>query len=213
MRFFALIVILNFFIQGKAQSFNDCHFPGPISSEDELQSIANLSIQISETNASSEALAVKIPGAEEELIKVVVTEDFYLPKNINLDRLVRDQNFLKKAFGKGVNLQRSSDTHFLANRSILGVEIEFSLDLSSVSDTQLVLEAKDYSHVFRNSLIKLSSKKVAEGQYLISISGTSFIKKSSYEKLNSVTFGNGKGFIKSQIQNQVSLIKKLLMES
>jgi hypothetical protein len=177
----------------------------------QLGDLSELSIRINEVLAFNEPMALRIDGQENELVKVDVYDELIVKKDVDLDQLVKNEAFLSKAFGKGIELQKQGEVNYKAARSILGVEISFDLKLSEVTDDKVTLKASDYSMVFRNSTIKMTTVKLSDSTKII-IHGVSFIKKSSFDKLNSMTLGGAKKFIASQIQNQILSLKNMLIE-
>ncbi len=157
-------------------------------------------------------MAKSIPNQENDLIKVAVKSQLHIPNTINLELLVKRPGFLNKAFGKNVEFKQHDAKNFSAKRSVLGVDIEFQLHVKDSTEKNISIVADNYSIVFRNSLIKISSIENPDGSSDVKMEAVSFIKKSSYEKLQTATFGGADKFIKSQIEKQLAGIETVLRE-
>lgn len=145
-------------------------------SSGQLMELSGFSLKISEVYDGRDPLVKKISGEENDFIKVEVSDEILIGKKVELDILLRDETFLKKAFGKQVDLDKRGDKSYHATRSVLGVEIEFDLDLTEASKRSISIDANDYSMVFRNSLIKLNLIEMGE-MSKITIYGVAYIKK------------------------------------
>ena len=160
---------------------------------------------ISKVYAASE----NVSSPEEELIKIVVVKQLTPKSDINLKSLSQNDGFLKGALGKGVTYKRNGTSKLQVQKSIMGFTIKFEAELESINENEIKLTSHDYSHVFIKSETTL--KKNPETKK-IDIISTSYLKKSSFEKLNKLTFGNALGFIKRGINTQLKFIQTFLRQ-
>jgi len=204
--------LISLSLMAQAYASNFCAPNSIIVLNSQIFSLAKANIEISQIAAAQDPLAKSIPNQENDLIKVAVRSQMNIPNTINLESLIKRPGFFNKAFGKNVEFQQNDANNFSAKRSVLGVDIEFQLHVKDSSEKDLSIIADNYSIVFRNSLIKIRSIENPDGSSDIKMEAVSFIKKSSYEKLQTATFGGADKFIKSQIEKQLAGIETVLRE-
>ncbi len=194
-------LLLNFLIlsQITLASEESCHQSkkGPVTL------LSDQVMTISKVNSLSE----NIPAPEDELIRIVVVKQVKTNSNVNLRELGEDDTFLKSALGKGVTFSREGSTNLNVNKSIMGFNISFKAKLENLGENKIQLSSYDYSHVFIKSVTTLS--KNPEGK-TIDIKSISYLKKSSFDKLNKITLGGAVGFIKRGIKAQLKFTQAFL---